>query len=193
MVFLVRGSAHDAIRRQTRHLHDALGSRLVLSKLVSRMGYIDFLLFSWACAPIEQALEDAGIGKVFLDWDQRRRRISLATDLEALGVRLPFYGALTIDSDVGSMLGWSYVLEGSRLGARVILETVMTSPEATIRRTTSFLRHGEGKQLWESFKVELGKMDRDPPAIARACTSANAAFQYFGTFRRTGHGAHVQI
>jgi heme oxygenase len=175
----VRGHAHEAIRRHTGHVHEALDARLVLSNLAGRAAYIDYLLINWAVVPIEQALERAGIGDVLPDWERRRRSSALVTDLEAFGVPLPSYRALTIGPDVGSMLGWSYVLEGSRLGARVILQIVMTSPEPGITRTTGFLRHGGGERFWESFKVELGKIDGDPTAIVKACNGATTAFQCF--------------
>jgi heme oxygenase (biliverdin-IX-beta and delta-forming) len=175
----VRGHAHEAIRHHIRHLHEALDARLVLSNLASRTAYIDYLLINWAFVPIEQALERAGIGQVLPDWVLRRRGSALVADLEAFGVPLPSYPALGIDSDVGSLLGWSYVLEGSRLGARVILQTVMTSPDPQIARTTGFLRHGSGERLWESFKIELGRINGDPVAIVKACTGATAAFRCF--------------
>jgi heme oxygenase len=167
------------IRLHTRHLHDALDARLVLSNLTSRTGYIDYLLINAACVPIEEALARAGIGQVLPDWERRRRRIALVTDLEALGAQLPSYAALMIDSDIGSLLGWSYVLEGSRLGARVILQAVMKSAEADVRRAVTFLRHGDGEPLWETFKAALGTINRDPAAIAEACIGASAAFQCF--------------
>jgi heme oxygenase len=177
--YSLRGHAHETIRRQTRPLHDALDARLVLSNLASRTGYIDYLLINWACIPIEDALARAGIGQVLPDWERRRRRIALVSDLEALDVPLPSYVAMAIASDIGSLLGWSYVLEGSRLGARVILPTVMTNAEADVRRAVAFLRHGDGEQFWETFKAELGTINDDPAAIARACIGANAAFQCF--------------
>jgi heme oxygenase len=176
-----RGNAHAALRLQTRDLHSAVESRLVLSNLATRAGYVDYLLFNWACAPIELALEHAGISNVLLDWDRRRRRIALVTDLDALGVPTPSCCALTIDSDIGSLLGWSYVLEGSRLGARVILQTVIRSPEPEVRCALAFLRHGDGEHLWGTFKDELRKIDRDPAAIAKACACANAAFRCFAS------------
>ena len=179
----LRSHAHDAIWMHTRHLHDALDSRLVLSNLASRTGYVNYLLINWACVSIEVALERAGIDQVLLDWERRRRRIALVKDLEALGVRPPSYAARTIDSDIGSLLGWSYVLEGSRLGGRVILQTIMTSSEPEIAGATGFLRHGGGEQLWESFKIEMAKINGDPAAIVRACTGATAAFRCFAPFK----------
>jgi heme oxygenase len=175
----LRGHAHGAIRLHTRPLHDALDSRLVLSNLASRKGYVDYLLLNWACVSIEEALERAGIDQVLLDWKRRRRRIALVGDLDTLGVRPPAYAALTIDSDIGSLLGWSYVLEGSRLGARLILRAVMISPKSDVTRSTAFLRHGAGERLWESFKVEMAKINNDPVAIVKACAGATTAFQCF--------------
>ena len=152
-----------------------------MSNLTSRTGYIDYLLINGACVPIEHALEYAGIGQVLPDWERRRRRNALLKDLEALGVAPPSYATLAIDSDVGSLLGWSYVLEGSRLGASVVLQTVMGSSELDIARTTGFLRHGEGERLWESFKVELEKINLHPLAITMTCIGATAAFTLCAT------------
>jgi heme oxygenase len=175
----VRGLAHEIIRHHTRPLHDALDSRLVLSKIGCRTGYIDYLLINSACVPIEQALEHAGIRRVLPDWESRRRRAALTEDLAAFGVQMPSFFALTINSDIGSLLGWSYVLEGSRLGANVILQTVMRGPEPEIRQATAFLRHGDGAHLWEGFKARLCQINDSPEAITRACICANEAFQRF--------------
>lgn len=175
----VRGQAHEALRRQTRHQHDAVESRLILSNLATRAGYIDFLLFNWTSASIEQALEQAGIGRVLPDWARRSRRAALVTDLQALGVTPPRAAALAIAPDIGSLLGWSYVLEGSRLGAKIVLRSVLDSPEVAVLGATAFLRHGEGKRLWQTYRVALGKIDNNPAAIAKACTGGNAAFQCF--------------
>ena len=177
----LRGHAHEIIRRQTRRLHGVVESRLPLSGIASREGYVDYLLLNWACAPIELALEHAGIGNVLSDWDRRRRRTALATDLDALGVPVPSRVAPAIDSDIGSLLGWSYVLEGSRLGAHVILQAVAKSPDADVRGALAFLRHGDGEPLWQTFKAELGKINRDSAVIAKACVGANTAFRYFAS------------
>jgi heme oxygenase len=153
----------------------AQANGLVLSKLATRTGYIDCLLINWACVPIELALECAGIYEVLRDWGRRRRRGVLAADLKALDAQSPSYPALTIDSDIGSLLGWSYVLEGSRLGARVILQAVLSSPATEVRDAIAFLQHGEGEPLWQTFKAELEKINGDPEAVAKACAGAKAA------------------
>ena len=108
---------------------------------------------------------------------------ALAADLAMLGARPPSYIALTIGSDIGTLLGWSYVLEGSRLGARVILQTVINSAEPEVRKAIAFLQHGDGEQFWKSFKVELGKINNEPAAIAKACLGAAAGYHCFVDFR----------
>ena len=75
-------------------------------------------------------------------------------------------------------LGWSYVLEGSRLGARMILRTI-SRPGEHSARATHFLRDGDGAQLWQSYKAALSKIDGDPPAVSNACEGAKLAFHYF--------------
>ncbi len=77
------------------------------------------------------------------------------------------------------MLGWSYVLEGSRLGAALIKRTVETSPDPQVRAATRFLGHGEGRNFWSSFKATLALIDQDDDAIASACAAALQAFERF--------------
>lgn len=175
----MRGIAHEALRSHTRHLHEAVDSRLIVSGLTSRIGYIDYLVMNWVCVPIEEALDRAGIERVLPDWPRRRRSVTLTADLETLGVTAPSPPHLTIARDIGSLLGWSYVLEGSRLGARVILQAVMRNSDAEVHGATAFLRHGEGEPFWQNFKIALAKIDSHPEAINEACIGANAAFQRF--------------
>jgi heme oxygenase len=175
----MRGIAHETLRLQSRDLHNALELRLPLSMLANPVGYVDYLRVNWACVGIEKALERAGINRVLLDWNERRRRESLAADLKVLGVNPPLSIDLAIDSDIGSLLGWSYVLEGSRLGAKVILQTIMTGSDPVCRGATAFLRHGAGERLWATYKAELAQIDGQPAAIVRACDGANAAFRHF--------------
>jgi heme oxygenase len=113
------------------------------------------------------------------DWDQRQRGSMLADDLAMLGVRSSPSPPYAIDPDIGTILGWCYVLEGSRLGARVILHVVEASQDPKVRTATRFLRHGNAKWLWGGFKAALSRIDGDAVAIARACAAANTAFECF--------------
>jgi len=144
----------------------------------SATAYSAFLLANWPFASIEAALESAGIHHVLPDWDKRRRRQALADDLRQYGISPPSIGRLEIGFDHGTLLGWSYVLEGSRLGAAMILRAV-DRPGEQVARGTHFLRHGAGEHLWQSYKEALSKIDGDPPAISNACAGAALAFHCY--------------
>ena len=58
------------------------------------------------------------------------------------------------------MFGVLYVLEGSRLGARVQLDQVLASGDGHLRSASSYLRHGQpgpdqAGGLWRSFLEQL--------------------------------------
>ena len=48
-----------------------------------------------------------------------------------------------------------YVLEGSRLGAQVLLKSVARSSDAAVAQATAYLSHGAGRHLWQSFLALL--------------------------------------
>jgi heme oxygenase len=179
MQLLLRGRAHECLRSQTRSLHEALDASMPLTELANRQDYIRYLSINLPCAAIEEALEGAGVHRILPDWNYRRRRFDLTDDLFALGVALPPSRAFQIANNTAAILGWSYVLEGSRLGASVILRKVEVNALAEIRAATRFLSHGLGKNYWSSFKIALARIDADPEAIAGACEGARAAFECF--------------
>lgn len=173
------GRAHARLRAETQSLHGALDARLAPSTLIEREGYIRYLLMNWPCASIELALSAAGVDQILPDWDRRQRRGVLGKDLNALGSSPAALPALAIDHDIGAILGWSYVLEGSRLGAAQILKMVEAAEEPQIRVATQFLRHGRDEDFWGSFKLALSQIDEDDSAIAKACAAASSAFGCF--------------
>src|SRR5271154_3103463 len=146
MQLLLRGRAHECLRSQTRSLHEALDASM--TELADREDYLRYLAINLPCAAIEEALEGAGVYRILPDWNYRRRRFDLTDDLFALGVALPPSRAFQIANDTATILGWSYVLEGSRLGASVILRKVEVNTSADIRAATRFLRHGLGENYW---------------------------------------------
>ena len=173
-----RSTAHDRLRSSTHHLHNLIDSRFDLASLSGKVAYSSFLLANWPFASIEAALERSGIHDVLPDWDKRRRREALAFDLKYYGISPPRISRMEIARDHGTLLGWSYVLEGSRLGASMILRAINRSGEQPARAAL-FLHHGDGEHLWQSYKVALSKIDRDPSAISNACEGAKLAFHCF--------------
>ena len=127
-----RSPAHEQLRSSTRDLHQAVDSRFDLASMSTEAAYTAFLLASWPSASIEVALERAGIQTVLADWGRRRRRDDLAEDIRQRGVSLPSIDRIEIDPDHGALLGWTYVLEGSRLGAGMILQATKRHGETQI-------------------------------------------------------------
>jgi heme oxygenase len=175
----VPGRAHIQLRQATQSLHQLLDTRLVPATLVARPAYVRYLMTNLPCGPIESGLAVAGIGRLLPDWGDRERRFVLGDDLSALGADPGPAPACVIAADPGTLLGWSYVLEGSRLGAALILRTVETSPDAAVRGATRFLGHGAGRNFWGSFKLALAGIDQDDDAIGLACAAAVQAFERF--------------
>ncbi|MBR0994633.1 biliverdin-producing heme oxygenase [Bradyrhizobium japonicum] len=171
-------SAHEQLRSSTDAMHRLIESQLNLASLRHPRAYRAFLLSNWPVVSIETALERAGIRQVLPDWEARSRRECLVADLRHYGISSPDIFRLDIPPDRGTLLGWSYVLEGSRLGAGVILQELSKSTE-NARQGTAFLRHGSREPLWRSFKSSLSAIDEDASAISRACVAANLAFRCF--------------
>jgi heme oxygenase len=172
-------AARQRLRVDTQAAHAALDQRVALTHPVSREAYMAYLLGNTPCIAIEAALTEAGIDRLLPDWPLRRRRHSLLLDLAAFDLQPPEPPAIVIPPETGAILGWSYVLEGSRLGARLILQSVALSHDPTIRAATHFLRHGEGLDLWRSFLPALSQIDDNAAAIDQAVSAATKAFQYF--------------
>ena len=173
-----RSPAHDRLRSSTRDLHHRVDSGFDLTSLSGTPQYLAFLLSNWPFASIEVALESAGIHHVLPDWDKRRRREALANDLGEFGIPSPAIAPLVIASDLGTLLGWSYVIEGSRLGAGMILRAITRHGEH-VARGRLFLRRSADETLWSTFKVALSRIDEDPSATSNACVAAISAFGYF--------------
>jgi heme oxygenase len=70
------------------------------------------------------------------------------------------------------------VLEGSRLGAKFLLKTVADAADPRIGEATTYLAHGAGQRLWQSFlaRLEAEQACDEDEAIESAC-AAFAAFE----------------
>ncbi len=172
----LRGATADAHRR----LDAALGTL----DLQSRAGYRRFLAANAAALlPLEQALVEAGVAESFPDWATRTRGGAILDDLARVGgVVRPLAAPAPLDA--GAMLGMLYVLEGSRLGAAVLLKRVAQSPDPVVAGATRYLRHGAGQRLWPGFLSRLGRLALTPDQEARAIDGARCAFDLFAQAAR---------
>jgi heme oxygenase len=178
-----RGARHAGLRYRLRDAtagaHARLDAQLGAFNLRRLSDYRRFLEISAAALlPLEAALVEAGVGRVFPDWPSRSRTRALLADLDRTGGvarPLPVPGPL----DFAGILGTMYVLEGSRLGARLLLEDVRQSSDAVVTGATAYLAHGAGHPLWQSFVESLERHAASLDDDTRAITAARRAFGLF--------------
>ncbi|HTT98836.1 MAG TPA: biliverdin-producing heme oxygenase [Rhizomicrobium sp.] len=165
--------AREFLRDATREQHALLDAVASGMRLDTAAGYAHFLATQASVLiPLERSLEKSGIGRLLPDWAERRRTAAMQSDLSDLHVTTTCATAPMFESEA-SLLGAAYVLEGSRLGARMVLKQIGRNT------ATRFLRHGEGSRLWQSFLEILEANDgvrRDPE---NATGAARRVFSLF--------------
>lgn len=168
----------ERLRDATADAHRELDARLSSLDLTVMAGYRRFLQASaGALLPLEAALEQADASRMFPDWPERSRRAAIAADLGLLG-SAAHSTVLVPPLTPGGVLGTMYVLEGSRLGAKYLLKQVADADDPRINEATSYLGHGAGKRLWQSFLSKLrGEEACDEDEVIRAARAAFAAFE----------------
>lgn len=167
------------LRSATSAAHAQLDKQLGALDLNKLADYRRFLEASAAALlPLEDVLLEAGVARMFPDWELRSRRAAILHDLARIGGKVrPLGGPPPLD--FGGVLGTMYVLERSRLGATVLLKTVAQSPNRMVAEATAYLRHGEGEQLWPSFLVMLEQHAAALRDDTGAVNGANRAFDLF--------------
>jgi heme oxygenase len=168
-------SVRDKLRETTAGAHAELDG--VAETLLSQGsdGYSRFLAALGAVIiPLEKRLEMSGIENVLPDWSMRARRYNLKADLRELARACEFVEAPAIRAPA-ELLGAAYVLEGSRLGASLLLRALRPST------ATRFLRHGQCKGLWPSF---LGVLETNADVRLHFDQTRAAAVAVFGLFIR---------
>ena len=157
----------NSLRGATDHLHRDLDRLVAAFNLADVTQYRRFLQANAAALiAIEQLLENAGVAQLVPDWPERSRRAEIVADLRSLASDVQPLALRRAAPTPPEVFGILYVLEGSRLGARVLLEQVIASSDENVRNASSYLRHGqpavEGNQslgLWRSFLEQLETND----------------------------------
>ncbi len=169
----------DTIREATQTSHSRLDVALAKLDLAIPLYYEGFLRSqAEALFPIETALEAGGIENLIPDWTQRIRTPALERDLATLNItcnplRAPEFGS------AAEMLGAVYVLEASRMGARVMLARLAEHPDSDAMNATAYLRHGFGKRFWPSFLTLLETHPAAQNNTAGVVHGAEIAFAMF--------------
>ncbi|WP_343343024.1 biliverdin-producing heme oxygenase [Sphingomicrobium sp. XHP0239] len=166
-------SVRFALRDGTHDKHQALDARFAALDLSNRADYVHFLKAQAAALlPLEATLDHAGAAQLLDDWPGHRRGAALVADLDALGERIPT--PVRVPSFLGppDILGALYVLEGSRLGGKMLVKQV---PDAL---PTAFLSH-RPPLAWRDFVALLEQNLASPVDRAVALRAAEAAFDVF--------------
>lgn len=148
------------LRQATAPLHGQVDAAFSDFSLEQPDDYRRFLrAHSRVLSAAEIALERAGFAALLDDWPMRVRRHALYADLVEMDCPLPTALSLPL-SDFASCWGVAYVLEGSRLGGRVLARRIrQANPTAPVR----YLEHGDVARLWPAF---LTRLEQDAASCA---------------------------
>jgi heme oxygenase (biliverdin-IX-beta and delta-forming) len=140
----------NRLRATTAPHHERVDAAFSAYPLDRMDGYRAFLqAHAQALIPLEIALEQSGIETMIADWPQRSRRQELLEDLQAICGAVPTSSvSVTPPLSAGWCWGAAYVMEGSRLGGRVLARRVA---EANPSAPLSYLGHRSATSLWPSF------------------------------------------
>lgn len=168
----------ERLRDATSAAHRALDAQLSEFDLTVFSGYRRFLQASaGALLPLEAALVEAGVARMFPDWPERARSAAIAADLHRLGGIAQATVSVSPLTRSG-VLGTMYVLEGSRLGAKFLLRAVADAADPRIGTAVAYLGHGMGQRFWQSFLARLdGERGCDEDEAVDAARAAFAAFE----------------
>ena len=170
-----------ALRERTQPAHERLDSLFSNLDIRQREHYARFLAAqAIALEAIEKRLDESNAQSVIPDWPERRRSDAIRLDLDALA-QPSAVADREVDwiKDRASILGTAYVLEGSRLGGKMLLRVVMSSPDRQVTEATRFLGHGENQRLWPSFDALLGSSELSEVEVDRMVESAVRTFEFF--------------
>ena len=173
-------SAHQALKRATHEAHERLDAHFSAFDLARPDDYRRFLTaHARAYLPAEDALANAPDDWLPSGWREGRRGAALKEDCAALGIDVgPAHPPPTFDSKA-EVAGMVYVLEGSRLGGRVLSRLV--APELP----SAFLSSIAPKGHWKNITNWL---DRQIVTETELDAASRAATEMFGVFERCGEG-----
>lgn len=166
-----------SLRAATAPAHERLDACARRVNLADRESYGRFLLAqSGPVMVLEAALQYFGVARLLPDWPLRSRTAALRHDLEILRLHAESSAAITLSS-AAQAFGTLYVLEGSRLGARVLLRQILgAAPD--LKPATRFLSHGSDHRLWTRFlQILEAKVGADD--LAECIQGAAQAFALF--------------
>ncbi len=168
------------LRAATATLHAEVDARFSGPFGTDKDAYKAFLAaLARAVLPLEDALEEGGVARLLPDWPARRRSAALRRDLEILGIAIPHPVRVLPTMDEARMFGRLYVLEGSRLGGKVLMKRACESSDPEVRDAIRYLGHGVGDDFWRVFLQCLEASGAVAASPRRTLLGAREAFGLF--------------
>ena len=169
----------DAIHAATHDSHRRLDLALSWLDLGQPRYYAGFLRSQAdALLPLERVLEANNIAAILPDWPLRARSEALTHDLLLLDIAPAPLPEPHFSNDA-QMLGAAYVLEASRMGARVMLARLAQAPDSVSMDATRYLKHGFGKRFWPTFLAVLENHPAAQTDTESVVQGAQIAFDLF--------------
>ncbi|QDL94438.1 biliverdin-producing heme oxygenase (plasmid) [Paroceanicella profunda] len=170
-------SVRDHLRQATAGLHEAVDAAYSTLDLSRREDYGRFLLGHARALPgLEAALAASPEFARLPDAAARLRLPALRADLAALGHAMPRALDVSYVNEAGAGLGIAYVLEGSRLGARVLSKRAAAGSAPV---PLQFLHHGVEERFWGGFLHWAARESWSKTELSAATQAARAAFRTF--------------
>lgn len=174
----------DKIKEATKSAHQQLEALVVkrLKAIRNNADYADLLKHFYAYfSKVERAIAPFITAELMPDYTLRRNASYLKKDIEALGSttnELPPAQAPVITNTL-SALGALYVMEGSIMGGRVIIQIL---EKAGVTEGVSFFSgYGEATaQMWQRFTDVLNSHASTESEEVQAIDAANVTFNKFG-------------
>ena len=163
-----------ALKAATNDIHRELDERLSTLDLAKEEDYRRFLHFQARSVPsAERALACAGLEDLVEGWCASRRSEAIEADLQALGRSMPAEAPAPTISGTAQILGTAYVVEGSRLGSRVLRRRVAAG--LPIR----FLSDDGSLGSWPSLISAIDRLLDSDNLLSEAKDAARRSFTWF--------------
>lgn len=172
-------SPRFALKAATDAIHRELDTALSRLDLGEPSDYRRFLQFHGRTVPaIEHALASGGLGDLVEGWGEARRSSAIESDLRLMGEGMPAAVSAPPIHGTAGLLGTAYVLEGSRLGARVLRRRVRKG------LPTEFLDDRNGHGAWPKIVAALDQILHSDVLL---CEAKEAAYRCFALFLNVAH------
>ena len=185
----VSASRRLRLKAATQEAHDHVEAVVQAAGMTdSRQGWLAYCEATYAArAEAEHALDAAGAEQVLPGWPGRRIACLLEADIADLGGVADRGEPLQI-AGPGELLGALYVIEGSALGARLVMQSA--AGMGFTREYGARHLHAQAGEGWRAFVAALEQAPLDAGDEARMMRAADAMFARFAAaYARRGRPA----